>query len=97
MKDALERQTTTFSIKDEHGERSSISIEKWAADLLTINIEDIHAWVQDTYNRAVEYNEKKGLNYGRRQVGDLVRQHAYREANKYNDLFNSSPCLCVSV
>jgi len=44
-------QKTTYTINDEHGERSSITIDKWAADLLQEMMQDkVHTWVQAKYD-----------------------------------------------
>lgn len=70
---------TIYSIKDEHGEKSSISLEKLVADVLQESLPDVHVWVQNAYDRVVE---KRG-HLGRREKGDLVRLLAAREAEKY--------------
>ncbi len=86
MSNVLDHQTNNFSITDEYGEKSTISIDKWAAELLVKNLDDAHKWIQDTYDRAVSYNASNDLKLSRRKIGDLVRQKAYREAGKYDEV-----------
>ena len=69
---------TTYSFVDEDGVKSTITIEKWAADLLQESLPDVHKWVQDTYNRVCE----KRAHLSRRKKGDVVRMLAFREAEK---------------
>ena len=69
---------TTYSFVDEDGVKSTITIEKWAADLLQESLPDVHKWVQDTYNRVCE----KRSHLSRRKKGDVVRMLAFREAEK---------------
>jgi hypothetical protein len=67
---------TLYSITDEHGEKSTITIDKWAADLLQGSLPDVHAWIQEKYVRICE----KKPELSRREKGDLLRMLAYREA-----------------
>ena len=69
---------TTYSFVDEDGVKSTITNEKWAADLLQESLPDVHKWVQDTYNRVCE----KRSHLSRRKKGDVVRMLAFREAEK---------------
>jgi hypothetical protein len=82
----IERKTTNFSITDEYGEKSTITLEKWAADILTKELPDIHKWIQENYDKAVDYSNKNNLETTRRKIGDMVRQKAYVEANKYIEI-----------
>ena len=72
-------ERTIYTITDEHGERSSISLDKMIADVLQGAIPDVHAWVQATYERVVA----KKPHLSRREKGDVVRILAVREAQKY--------------
>ncbi len=74
----FEEGKTIYSFVDENGEKSTITIEKWAADLLQESMPDVHKWVQDTYNRVCE----KRSHLSRRKKGDVVRMLAFREAEK---------------
>jgi hypothetical protein len=76
--DLLESKKTLYSITDEHGEKSTITIDKWAADLLQGMLPNVHSWVQEKYNRVCE----KRPHLSRREKGDVVRMIAYREAEK---------------
>jgi len=74
----FEEGKTTYSFIDENGEKITITIEKWAADLLQERLADVHKWIQDTYNRVCE----KRSHLSRRKKGDVVRMLAFREAEK---------------
>lgn len=69
---------TIYTIQDEHGEPSSITLEKLVADVLQESLPDVHDWVQRTYDRVA----RKKPELGRRQKGDLVRLLTMREAEK---------------
>jgi len=73
----LER--TVYPMFDEHGDKSSITLDKTVADVLQARLPDVHAWVQDAYNRVVA----KYPDIGRVKKGDLVRVLAQKEAEKY--------------
>ena len=69
---------TTYSITDEHEGQSSITIDKWIADLLQDQLADVHAWIQSKYDLAC-------LRYphlSRRERGNAVRERARVEAQK---------------
>ena len=74
----FEEGRTTYSITDEHGEKSSITVEKWAADLLQEMLPNVHGWIQEKY--ALVCEKKPYLT--RREKGDVVRLIASREAMK---------------
>ena len=76
--DYFSDEKTIYTITDEHGERSSITVDKWIGDLLQISIPDVHAWVQERY----EYVLKRVPNRSRRERGNAVRELARREAEK---------------
>lgn len=76
--DYLSDEKTIYSITDESGDRSSITVEKWVGDLLQADLRDVHAWIQATYERVSE----KLPHLSRRQRGDAVRQVACKEAEK---------------
>ena len=78
---------TIYTIRDENGEKTTITLEKLVADVLQIDLHDVHAWVQSTYNKVA--NERPKL--GRRQKGNIVRELAIRMAEKsqhYKGLLN---------
>ena len=67
---------TLYTVEDETGVRTTITLDKWVADILQEYIPDVHAWVQETYNKVA----MKKSHLGRRQKGDLVRALSVREA-----------------
>lgn len=70
---------TLYSIIDEQRQSSTITLDKFVADILQENLESVHAWVQATYSKVAE----KRPQLGRRQKGDLVRAISWREALKF--------------
>lgn len=76
--DYLSDEKTIYTITDEEGERSTITVEKWVGDLLQTDLPDVHAWIQATYDRV----SVKLPHLSRRQKGDAVRQVARKEAEK---------------
>jgi hypothetical protein len=74
----FEEGKTIYSIKDEHGEKTTITLEKWAADLLQEMLPNVHEWVQEKYELVCE----KKPHLSRREKGDVVRVLASREAQK---------------
>ena len=70
---------TLYTIVDELGQDTTITLEKYVADILQENLSDVHAWVQATYNTVAE----RRPSLGRRQKGDLVRALSMRDAVKY--------------
>jgi hypothetical protein len=74
----FEEGKTAYSLIDEHGDKSTITVEKWAADLLQEMLPDVHKWVQEKYSLICE----KKPHLSRRKKGDVVRMLAYREAEK---------------
>lgn len=72
-------EKTLYTITDEHREKSTITVEKWAADLLQDRLTDVHAWFQEIFKFVCE----KKPHLGRVQKGNVVRNIAYREAKKH--------------
>jgi len=72
-------ERTLYSIIDENGDKSTITIDKLIADALQESLPDVHGWVQAQYNRVAE----KKPELGRIKKGDLVRLLAQREAEKH--------------
>lgn len=70
---------TTYSIEDEFDEKTTITLPKLDADVLQKNISDVHAWVQNTYNKVTQHFPKTS----RRNKGNIVRVLSAKEANKY--------------
>lgn len=74
--DYLSEEKTIYSFTDESGDRSTITVEKWVGDLLQACLPDVHAWIQNQYNKVFE---RLPL-ITRRQRGDVLRELAKCEA-----------------
>lgn len=75
---------TLYSIRDEDGEKTTITLNKLVADILQKTLPDVHAWIQSAYDRVT----KKKPKISRRQKGNLVRLLSVKEAEKaprYNE------------
>ncbi len=70
---------TTYQITNEDGDKTTITLEKWVADILQIEFEDVHHKIQAAYDSVLQ--SKSHL--GRRQRGDYIRLMAENTANKY--------------
>lgn len=69
---------TLYSIRNECGEVTTITLYKLVADTLQESLPDVHAWVQNAYAKVAAMKPE----LGRHQKGDLVRCLAVREAEK---------------
>lgn len=78
-KKLFEEGKTSYSIIDEQGVKSTITIPKWEADLLQETLPDVHQWMQQTYN----YVCQKSPHLSRREKGNVVRKHAHSLAAKH--------------
>lgn len=67
---------TIYTVVDETGTKTTITLDKWVADILQGHLTDVHDWVQETYDKVAT----KRHHLGRRQKGDLVRALSIREA-----------------
>ncbi|MBK6630055.1 MAG: hypothetical protein IPG33_02890 [Betaproteobacteria bacterium] len=47
----MSEDRTLYTIIDEVGVRTTITLDKWVADALQGWMQDVHLWVQETYNR----------------------------------------------
>ncbi|WP_148654574.1 hypothetical protein [Paraburkholderia caribensis] len=74
----FEDEKTNYSIVDEEGSRSTLTLDKWAADILQVELQDVHEWLQQKFDLVTA----KFPNETRRKRGDYVRALAYREAEK---------------
>jgi hypothetical protein len=71
---SLSDERTSYSIRDEFGERSSITLPKFIADILQIEVPSVHDWTQRSYDRvAAQYTH-----LSRRMKGNIVREWAIR-------------------
>ncbi|MCE2745651.1 MAG: hypothetical protein LW710_07060 [Burkholderiales bacterium] len=76
--DLFDERKTTYTITDENAEKSSITIDKWAADTLQDLLPNVHHWVQEKYDLVCQ----KQPELTRREKGNVVRALARREAEK---------------
>ncbi|MBA3979349.1 MAG: hypothetical protein C0462_01980 [Alcanivorax sp.] len=67
-----------YWLTDERGEKTSLRMEKWAADILHKELQDVQSWLQDIYSRVAE----KYPELSRRAKGNHVRHAAETEARK---------------
>lgn len=72
---------TIYTIIDEDFRRSSITIDKWAADLLQGLLPDVHAWIQLKFEQVCA----RFPHLTRMEKGNFVRQLASFEAQKSPD------------
>lgn len=77
----MSNDRTLYSIRNESGEVTTITLYKLVADSLQESLPDVHAWVQNAYDRVAAMKPE----LSRHQKGDLVRRLSVREAEK-------SPC-----
>ena len=70
---------TNYQITNESGEKTTITLDKWVADVLQLEVDDVHGRLQIAYDRFL--TEKPELS--RRERGNAIRQAATRTANKY--------------
>ena len=83
LTDIWDGRKTTYSIIDESGEKSSITIDKWAADFLQDLLPNVHQWIQEKYDLiCFEYSQ-----LSRRKKGDVLREVAALKARQHEDYF----------
>jgi hypothetical protein len=78
IEDLFDEKKTTYTITDEHGEKSTITLAKWAADLLQVSLANVHAWIQEKYELVCS----KSPHLSRTEKGNVVRALARKEAEK---------------
>ena len=69
---------TLYSIRNESRGMTTISLNKLVADTLQESLPDVHAWVQNAFDRVTAMKPE----LSRRQKGDLVRRLSVKEAEK---------------
>ncbi|TCV86667.1 hypothetical protein [Sulfurirhabdus autotrophica] len=69
-------ERTSYSILNEIGKKTTITLEKLVADSLQELLPNVHTWVQNTYNKVAIQSPE----LGRRKKGDIVRLLSLREA-----------------
>jgi hypothetical protein len=72
---------TNYQILNEDGEKTTITLDKWVADILQLELNDVHHRIQIAYDKVLQ--EKPEL--GRIQRGNYVRRMAEVTANKYQE------------
>lgn len=71
-------ERTLYTIANEDGERTTITLDKLTADVLQQLLPDVHDWVQRTYDRVAI----RLPHLSRRERGDYVRAVANQEARR---------------
>lgn len=69
---------TAYSIIDESRKRTTITLDKLTADVLQKILFNVHAWIQQEYDRVAKLRPE----LSRREKGNIVRIFAAREAQK---------------
>ena len=72
---------TNYQIINEDCDKTTITLEKWVADVLQIVLPDVHQSIQRGYY--ISLKEKPELT--RRQRGDLIRRMAENKANLHQE------------
>ena len=70
---------TNYQILNEDAEKTTITLDKWVADVLQLELEDVHARIQAVYNKVCAAHPE----LSRREHGNLIRKLAEDEANKF--------------
>ena len=71
-------ERTIYSAMEKDNTRTSITTNKFDADILQVTLENVHAFVQTTYDMVTDTYPQ----LSRRKRGDLVRILMSREAEK---------------
>ena len=74
----LDKDKTLYTMTNEDGSPSKITLDKLASDILQEMIPDVHKWLQEKYDIVC----MKKPHLSRRAKGDLVRALAYAEMVK---------------
>jgi hypothetical protein len=70
---------TNYQIINENSEKTTITLEKWVADILQLELSNVHESLQEAYNQLALNHP----NLTRRKKGDYLRRVAELKANKY--------------
>lgn len=68
----MELQKTLYTFIDNHGESSTLTLDKHISDSLQRQVGDVHEWIQKAYNFYIS----KYANRSRRATGDAIRLRA---------------------
>src|SRR5690554_1599813 len=72
---------TNYQIVDENGCKTTITLDKWVADILQVELSDVHGRVQNAFDKVAKENPLET----RRARGDIVREMATNTANQFQD------------
>jgi hypothetical protein len=72
---------TVYSIIDENGDHTTISLDKWVADILQLELPNVHERLQQAYIKV--YTEHPHLS--RRERGNVIRDRARVTAGMYQE------------
>lgn len=70
---------TNYQIINENNEKTTITLEKWVADVLQTELADVHERIQSAYNRVCLQQP----NLTRRERGSLIRQMSKNTARAH--------------
>ncbi|MBL4908405.1 MAG: hypothetical protein JKX78_00015 [Alteromonadaceae bacterium] len=72
---------TDYQIKNENGDLTTIRLEKWVADILQLEFDNVHKKVQAGYDKLC----KEHPHISRREKGNAIRVASVNTANKYQE------------
>ena len=72
---------TDYQIDNEDGDKTTIRLEKWVADILQIELPNVHKSIQFAYNKSII--EKPELS--RKSRGNYIRQMSVVTANQFQE------------
>jgi len=70
---------TDYQIKNESSELTTIRLEKWVADVLQLEMDDVHQRIQAAYEKLC----KEHPELSRREKGNAIRVASVKTANQY--------------
>lgn len=70
---------TNYQILNEQGEKTTVTLDKWVADILQIELDDVHERIQKAYDKIL--SDKPELS--RRERGNIIRLRAIHSADKF--------------
>jgi hypothetical protein len=72
---------TNYQINDEDGNKTTITIEKWVADILQFELPNVHKSIQSAYDKSLK--EKPDLK--RKQRGNYLREMSIKTAEQFQE------------
>jgi hypothetical protein len=73
---------TNYQIINEDNEKTTITLEKWVADILQIVLPNVHESIQRAYNKTL----KESPELTRRERGNLLRAMSEKTANQHQEI-----------